>query len=95
MILNYQSNNFGICISLRCEWEISKLQTPCPVGSKSDIRHSMSCKKGNFETIRHNDLRDLTAKILLEVCYDIWYRDITIFGIEPKLVPLSGEDLSN
>ena len=47
----------------------------------------MSCKKGGFVTIRHNDLRDLTAKILSEVCSET--------EIEPTLVPLSGEDLSN
>ena len=47
----------------------------------------MNCKKGGFVTIRHNDLRDLTAKILSEVCYDT--------EIEPRLAPLSGEDLSN
>ena len=37
--------------------------------------------------MRHNDLRDLTVKILSEVCYDT--------EIAPRLVPLSGEDLSN
>ena len=47
----------------------------------------MSCKKRSFVTIRRNDVRDLTTKILSEVCYDT--------EIEPKLVPLSGEDLSN
>ena len=47
----------------------------------------MSCKKRGFVTIRRNDVRDLTTKILSEVCYDT--------EIEPKLVPLSGEDLSN
>ena len=47
----------------------------------------MSSKKGGFVTIRHNDLRDLTGKILSEVFYDT--------DIESKLVPLSGEDLSN
>ena len=47
----------------------------------------MSCKKGDFVTIKHNDLRDYTGKILSEVCYDT--------KTEPKLVPLSGEDLSN
>ena len=42
----------------------------------------------------HNDLRNLTPKILLEVYYDtnIEYCDTEI---EPKTVPLSGEDLSN
>ena len=44
-------------------------------------------KKEAFLTIRHNSLRGLTAKILLEVCSDT--------KIEPKLVLLSGEDWSN
>ena len=70
---------------LRHGWEISKLPT-CPCGSKFDT-HSMGCKKGGFATIRHNELRDLTAKILSEVCFDT--------EIEPKLVPLSGENLRN
>ena len=43
----------------------------------------MSCKKEDFVTVRHNDLRDLTTKILPEVCNDT--------EIEPKLAPLSGD----
>ena len=45
----------------------------------------MSCKKGRFVSIRHNDLRDITARIVSEVCKDT--------EIEPKLLPLSGEEL--
>ena len=78
---------FWDSICLIYGWEISKSPTTCPCGSKFDIQHSMSCKKGGFVTIRHNDLRHLTAKILSEVCYDT--------EIEPTVVPLSGEDLSN
>ena len=60
---------FWDSISLRYGWEISKLPTTYPCGSKFDIQHhSMNCKKGGFLTIRHNDLRNLTAKILSEVC---------------------------
>ena len=47
----------------------------------------MSFKKGGFVTIRHNQLRDLRAKILPEVSYDT--------ETEPTLVSLSGEYLSN
>ena len=72
--------------SLRCEWEISKLTTMYSCGSKFDIQQSMSWKKGGFVTIRHSDLRDLTVKMLLGVCSDT--------KIEPKVVPLSGDDLS-
>ena len=45
----------------------------------------MSCKKGDFITIRRNDLKDQTANITSEVCKNT--------EIEPKLTPLSGEEL--
>ena len=47
----------------------------------------MSCKKGGFVSIRHNNLRDLNAKMLSEVCKEI--------EIKPKLTPLTGEQLDS
>ena len=47
----------------------------------------MSCKKGGFVSIRHNDLRDLTAKMLSEVCKDT--------EIEPKLTTLTEKELDS
>ena len=44
----------------------------------------MSCKKGGFINIRHNGIRDLTAKMLTEVCKDV--------AVEPTLIPLTGEN---
>ena len=65
------------------------LPTSCPCGSKFDIHHSMSCKKGGFiyirPLIRHNHLRDLAANMMPEVCKDT--------EIEPKLTSLSGQEL--
>ena len=62
------------------------LPTSCPCGNKFNINHSLSCKKGGFiYIIRHNDLRDLTANMMSEVCKDT--------ETEPKLTPLSGEEL--
>ena len=54
------------------------LPTSCSCASKFDIQHSISY-------IRHNDLRDLAANMMSEVCKDT--------EIEPKLTPLSGEEL--
>ena len=34
-----------------------------------DTQHAMSCKKGGFITIIHNDLRDLTANLLILLIY--------------------------
>ena len=39
---------FWDSIRFRYGWEISNLPTSCPCGSKFDIQHSMSCKKGSF-----------------------------------------------
>ena len=46
----------------------------------------MSYKKGDFIYISRNNLRDLTAN-MSEVCKDT--------EIEPKLTPLSGEELQD
>ena len=47
----------------------------------------MSCKRGGFVSIRHNDLRALTANMLTKVCKGT--------EIEPKLTPLTGKELGS
>ena len=71
---------FWDSVRLRYGWETANL----PCGSKFDIQHSISCKKGGFVSIRQNDLHDLTARIVSELCKDT--------EIEPKLLPLPGEE---
>ena len=46
----------------------------------------MICPMGGFPTIWHNELRDVTASLLTEVCHNV--------AIEPQLQPLSGETLT-
>ena len=48
--------------------------------------HAMVCHMGGFPTIRHNEIRDITASLLMEVCPNV--------AIEPFLQPLSGESLN-
>ena len=45
----------------------------------------MSSKKGRLVSIGHNDIRNLTAKMLREVCNDV--------KVEAKLIPLTGEQV--
>ena len=47
----------------------------------------MSCQEGGFTSMRYNNLRDLTAKMLAEVCRDT--------NIEPKLTALMVEELES
>ena len=50
------------------------------------MEHALSCLKGGFPSIRHNEIRDLTANLLTEVCSDDC--------IEPELQPITGEVLT-
>ena len=61
------------------------LPTSCPYDSKFDIEYSISCRKGGFLYIGHNDLRDLTANMMSEVGKET--------KIKSKLTPLSGKEL--
>ena len=45
----------------------------------------MTCHHGALPTIRHNEIRDLTANWLSEVCHDV--------EKEPPLMPLTGETI--
>ena len=49
------------------------------------MEHAFTCPCGGFPSIRHNEVRDLTASLLSEVCSNV--------GVEPALQPLDGEPL--
>jgi len=59
------------------------MPSKCACGKKYDVSHALSCHLGGFTSIRHNELRNLTAGLLQQTCHDV--------RIEPPLEPLSGE----
>ena len=78
---------FWDALALRYNWPIPYLPTTCTCGKVFDVAHALSCKKGGFITMRHNEVRDITANILNEVCRNVQN--------EPVLQPLTGEILVN
>ena len=77
---------FWDAVNLRYGWPFSRFPSKCACGDTFNLSHALSCKKGGFVTQRHNELRDMTADLLAEVCHDV--------SIEPMLNGLSGEQLS-
>ena len=49
--------------------------------------HALSCSRGGYPSLRHNELRDLMAQLLSETCPNV--------STEPELQPLSGETLAH
>ncbi len=76
---------FRDAISLRYGWLPSHLPSKCICGKSFTVDHALNCPTGGFPTIRHNEIRDLTAKLMTEICHDVC--------VEPPLQPLSGEHL--
>ena len=77
---------FRDALCLRYGWKLSHTPAKCNCGLAFSADHAMICHMGGFPTIRHNELRDVTASLLTEVCNDV--------ATEPHLQPLSGESMT-
>ena len=73
-------------LCLRYGWLPPQLPTHCVCGQSFTIDHALSCPTGGYPSIRHNELRDITAGLLKEVCTDV--------TVELSLQPLTGEALA-
>ena len=76
---------FTDAINLRYGWPLPYLPSHCTCGKKFSVEHAFSCHCGGLPSMRHNDIRDITADVLTEVCPSV--------SIEPILQPLTGEQL--
>ncbi len=74
---------FQDALALRYGWNPKNTPTKCDCGKIFTIEHVLSCAKGGFPTIRQNEIRDLTATLLTEVCNDVC--------IEPNIQPITEE----
>ena len=79
--------SFWDAICIRYNLPLPKLPSNCVCGVNFTLEHALICKRGGFIAIRHNELRDLTAKMLSPICNDI--------KIEPTLQPITGETFQN
>ena len=56
---------------LRYGWTPDRLPSTCICGSAFDVAHAMLCPTGGLPSIRHNEMRDLLALTMSEVCFDV------------------------
>ena len=64
-------NSFRDGLCLRYGWLPKNQTDQCPCGSAFTVEHSLSCPKGGFPTIRHNEIRDLFAELIRDVCPNV------------------------
>ena len=74
---------FRDALCLRYGWTLNNPPQTCNCGTAFTVDHAMICPMGGFPIIRHNEIRDITASLLTEVCHNV--------ATEPPLQPLTGE----
>ena len=77
---------FCDALCLRYGWQPTRLPSQCVCSTKFSIEHALNCPRGGFPSVRHNELRDITADLLTEVCHGV--------GTEPHLQPVSDEQFT-
>ena len=86
--LNYFLNKqqFSDSIRLPYGWPTLGLPVSCSCGEGINVQYVMSCKRGGreFITLRHNEVRDITAALLSDVCKDV--------KLEPSFLALNGKE---
>ena len=77
---------FKDAIHLCYEWEIPNTPSTCQCGHSFTLDHILSCPKGGFPIIRHNEVCNITSSLLSEVCSNV--------TVEPHLQPLTREQIN-
>ena len=76
---------FCDALYLRYGWRPPLLPSQCIYDKRFTVEHALSCPQGGFPTIRHNEVRNITAHFMSDVCHNV--------GIEPTLQPITDERL--
>ena len=75
---------FQDALALRYGWSPLRPPSLCTCGTAFSVEHALSCPKGGLPSLRHNEIRDLTATLLTEVCSQVC--------VEPELQPVQHSD---
>ena len=76
---------FRDALALRYGWCPTMTPSHCACGQPFSVSHALSCHMGGYPSIRHNEIRDLTADLMSVVCHSV--------STEPHLQPVDGEAL--
>ena len=68
---NLSKREFVDAICIRYGWSPTRLPTECVCGESFNVDHALCCKVGGLITLRHNEIRDVTADLLSSVCKDV------------------------
>ena len=78
---NLNKGEFQDAICLRYNMRPKSMPSKCPCGQPFDVTHALNCHRGGFVNARHDNIKNLEAKLLKSVCNDV--------EVEPQLQPVT------
>ena len=75
--------DFRDAVCLRYGWPLPHLPMECVCGTSFTVEHAFTCPHGGYPSLRHNEIRDITAQLMSEVCPNV--------ATEPTLQPVTNE----
>ena len=75
--------DFRDAVCLCYGWSLPHLPTECICGALFTVDHAFTCPHGGYPTLRHNEIRDITAQLMSEVCPNV--------ATKPILQPVTNE----
>jgi len=75
---------FQDALALRYGWPPLRTPALCVCGPSFSVEHVLYCLKGGFPSLCHNEIMDLTATLLTEICHQVC--------VELELQPVDNPD---
>ena len=75
--------DFRDAVCLCYGWPLPHLPTECICGASFTVEHAFTCPHGGYPSLRHNEIRDITAQLMSEVYPNV--------ATEPTLQPVTNE----
>ena len=68
---------------IHCSWKPPHMPSHCSDSEPFTMEHALSCSRGGYVSLRHNEVRDLPTDLLSDTCNNV--------TAEPHLQPVCGE----
>ena len=81
--ISLHKGDFCDAVCLRYDWPLPHLPMKCICGVSITVDHAFTCPHSGYPTLHHNEIRDITAQLMSEVCPNV--------ATEPTLQPVTNK----
>ena len=77
---------FHDTLALRYGWPLSRAPSHCACRTSFTVDHALSCPKGGIPTLRHNEIKDLTATLKFAIKFMLSLSYSLLVALKPFII---------